>query len=68
MGLSSPALESSLHHRPSNIPRVLRLRRQTALFVENNVTDQDGGGANAGIVCNKVHTDDEQLEGSVALG
>lgn len=32
----------------------------------NDVTDQDGNTANAGVVCNNVHTDDEQFAGSVA--
>ena len=57
--LPSQALKSSSYYRASNIPSMLRLRRQTAVFVETNVIDQNGVIANAGIVCTNVHADDQ---------
>ena len=57
--LPSQAFKSSVYYRASNIPSMLRLRCQTAVFVENNVTDQTGAIANAGMVCTNVGADDE---------
>ena len=67
--LSSQETEQTTYNWPQNVPGVLRVRQEAALFVEGDVTDKDQQDpTNAGVACNSALTGSEQFAGSIAGG